>query len=58
MCPFPSLYDNGPPTDNIAQDVKDLQKGLGNALGGSLQNPLGKFTGNTLDDATKDFTGR
>ncbi|KAK5120415.1 hypothetical protein LTR85_006354 [Meristemomyces frigidus] len=40
------------------EEVKELQKGLGNSLGGSLQNPLGKFAGNTADDATKDFTGR
>lgn len=40
------------------QDVKELKKGLGNFAGGSLQNPLGKFAGNTADDATKDFTGR
>ncbi|TKA82269.1 hypothetical protein B0A55_01704 [Friedmanniomyces simplex] len=40
------------------QDVKELQKGLGNVLGGGMQNPLGKFAGNSADDATKDFTGR
>lgn len=25
------------------EDVKELKQGLGNALGGGLQNPLGKF---------------
>ncbi|KAK0364646.1 hypothetical protein LTR91_008197 [Friedmanniomyces endolithicus] len=40
------------------QNVKDFQKGLGNIMGGSMQNPLGKFTGNTADDMTKEFTGR
>ncbi|KAK0292105.1 hypothetical protein LTR91_000099 [Friedmanniomyces endolithicus] len=40
------------------QNVKDFQKGLGNIMGGSMQNPLGKFTGNTADDVTKEFTGR
>ncbi|KAK4550040.1 hypothetical protein LTR36_003007 [Oleoguttula mirabilis] len=40
------------------EDIKELQKGLGNVAGGGLQNPLGKFAGNLGDDATKDFTGR
>ncbi|KAK3625629.1 hypothetical protein LTR56_015398 [Elasticomyces elasticus] len=40
------------------QEIKDVQKGLGNLGGGALQNPLGKFAGNTADDATKGFTGR
>jgi len=42
----------------LLQNVKDFQKGLGNIMGGSMQNPLGKFTGNTADDVTKEFTGR
>ncbi|KAF2723258.1 hypothetical protein K431DRAFT_344825 [Polychaeton citri CBS 116435] len=40
------------------KDVQDVKKGLANAVGGSLQNPLGKAAGNTADDATRDFTGR
>ncbi|KAF2151685.1 hypothetical protein K461DRAFT_279169 [Myriangium duriaei CBS 260.36] len=40
------------------EDVKELQKGLGNALGGTLQNPLGKFAGDTADGLTSPFTGR
>jgi len=30
------------------QDVKELKQGLGNAVGGGLQNPLGKFVGHML----------
>ncbi|KAK0836672.1 hypothetical protein LTR03_013462 [Friedmanniomyces endolithicus] len=45
--------------DAIGQmPASDQQKGLGNIMGGSMQNPLGKFTGNTADDMTKEFTGR
>jgi len=40
------------------QNVEDAKKGLGNVLGGSLQNPLGEKTGDLGDDLTKDFTGR
>ncbi|KAK4565259.1 hypothetical protein LTR86_003876 [Recurvomyces mirabilis] len=40
------------------KEVKEVQQGLGNLTGGALQNPLGKFAGNTGDNATKDFTGR
>ncbi|GAM85381.1 hypothetical protein ANO11243_033880 [Dothideomycetidae sp. 11243] len=40
------------------EDVKGLQKGLGNALGGTMQNPLGKFAGDTADDLTIPLTGR
>ncbi|EON64202.1 hypothetical protein W97_03432 [Coniosporium apollinis CBS 100218] len=40
------------------EDIKDLKKGLGNALGGGLQNPLGKTVGDVGDDLTRDFTGR
>ncbi|KAK5130054.1 hypothetical protein LTR08_002528 [Meristemomyces frigidus] len=40
------------------KDIQDLNKGLSNAAGGALQNPLGKFTGNTADDLTSGFTGR
>ncbi|KAH9826251.1 hypothetical protein Tdes44962_MAKER03635 [Teratosphaeria destructans] len=45
------------PTDD-QREVKELKQGISNAVGGGLQNPLGKFAGNTADDATKDFTGR
>jgi len=44
--------------ENDQKDVKDLKQGISNIAGGSLQNPLGKFAGNTADDTTKDFTGR
>ncbi|GAB7332478.1 hypothetical protein MBLNU13_g04275t2 [Cladosporium sp. NU13] len=40
------------------KDVKELKTGVGNAAGGALQNPLGKFAGNTADDLTKPLTGR
>ncbi|GAB7354699.1 hypothetical protein MBLNU459_g5118t1 [Dothideomycetes sp. NU459] len=40
------------------EDVKNLKKGLGNALGGSLQNPLGKEVGNVGDELTSPLTGR
>ncbi|KAI9660401.1 MAG: hypothetical protein M1821_009751 [Bathelium mastoideum] len=40
------------------RDAKELQKGLGNALGGALQNPLGKETGNLGDKLSSPFTGR
>ncbi|KAF2096621.1 hypothetical protein NA57DRAFT_58524 [Rhizodiscina lignyota] len=40
------------------QELKDLKKGISNAGGGALQNPLGKLAGDTADDATRDFTGR
>ncbi|KAL1637088.1 hypothetical protein SLS56_000744 [Neofusicoccum ribis] len=40
------------------ENVKDLKKGLGNLAGGSVNNPLGKFAGDSADDATRPFTGR
>jgi hypothetical protein len=40
------------------EDVKNLKKGLGNIAGDSVNNPLGKFAGDTGDDATRPFTGR
>jgi len=40
------------------KDVKDLKKGLGNVIGGGLNNPIGEKTGDLGDDLTKDFTGR
>jgi len=40
------------------KDVRELKKGVGNAAGGALQNPLGGFAGNTADDVTKPLTGR
>ncbi|KAK3117380.1 hypothetical protein LTR53_001294 [Teratosphaeriaceae sp. CCFEE 6253] len=40
------------------QDVKELQEGLGNFAGGGMQNPLGRFAGDSADDATQGFTGR
>jgi hypothetical protein len=40
------------------QDVKDLKKGLGNALGGAVNNPAGKEGGDLGDKLTSPFTGR
>ncbi|KAF2146671.1 uncharacterized protein K452DRAFT_282848 [Aplosporella prunicola CBS 121167] len=40
------------------KDVKEVKKGLGNLAGGSLQNPVGKFAGDTADEATRPLTGR
>jgi hypothetical protein len=40
------------------EDVKQFKKGLGNAVGGGLNNPLGEATGEAADDLTKPFTGR
>lgn len=40
------------------KDVKDFKKGLGNVIGGGLNNPIGEKTGDIGDDLTKDFTGR
>ncbi|KAF2187630.1 hypothetical protein K469DRAFT_568569 [Zopfia rhizophila CBS 207.26] len=39
------------------EDVKQFKKGLGNAVGGGLSNPLGETTGEAADDLTKPFTG-
>jgi len=40
------------------EDVANLKKGLGNALGGSMQNPIGDKGGDLADDLTSPFTGR
>lgn len=40
------------------QELKDLKKGVSNLGGGALQNPLGKFAGDTADDASSPMTGR
>ena len=40
------------------KEVKDLKSGLGNAVGGVLQNPLGKEVGNVGDSLTSPLTGR
>ncbi|KAF2467409.1 uncharacterized protein BDR25DRAFT_305496 [Lindgomyces ingoldianus] len=40
------------------EDIKQFKKGLSNAVGGSLNNPLGEAGGDTADDLTKPFTGR
>lgn len=40
------------------KEARDMQKGLGNVLGGALQNPLGKQAGETGDKATSPLTGR
>lgn len=60
-----SKFTDSRATDQISkvpasdqEDVKELKSGLSNLGGGALQNPLGKFAGDSADDATKDFTGR
>ncbi|KAF2729123.1 hypothetical protein EJ04DRAFT_516168 [Polyplosphaeria fusca] len=40
------------------ENVKQFKKGLGNAVGGGLNNPLGEMGGEAADDLTKPFTGR
>jgi len=40
------------------ENVQQLKKGLGNAIGGSLNNPLGEATGEAADGLTKPLTGR
>jgi len=40
------------------KEINDLKSGVGNAAGGVLQNPLGKFAGNAGDEVTRPFTGR
>ncbi|PVI08268.1 hypothetical protein DM02DRAFT_157085 [Periconia macrospinosa] len=40
------------------KDVKNLQKGFGNAVGGLTNNPLGEATGETADRLTSPLTGR
>ncbi|KAF2830987.1 hypothetical protein CC86DRAFT_282555 [Ophiobolus disseminans] len=40
------------------EDVKNLKKSLGNAVGGVTKNPLGEQAGETTDRLTAPFTGR
>ncbi|KAF1975260.1 hypothetical protein BU23DRAFT_80917 [Bimuria novae-zelandiae CBS 107.79] len=40
------------------EDVKNLKKGLGNAVGGLTNNPLGEATGETADNLTSPLTSR
>ncbi|KAL5375242.1 hypothetical protein DPSP01_011341 [Paraphaeosphaeria sporulosa] len=40
------------------ENVKDLKKGLGNAVGGLASNPLGEATGEAADSLTSPLTGR
>ncbi|KAL5121308.1 hypothetical protein ACEQ8H_000776 [Pleosporales sp. CAS-2024a] len=40
------------------QDIRNLKKGLGNAVGGITNNPVGEQTGETADRLTAPFTGR
>lgn len=40
------------------QEIKDFKKGLGNALGGAANNPLGKEGGEFADKLTSPFSGR
>ncbi|KAF2459808.1 hypothetical protein BDY21DRAFT_178398 [Lineolata rhizophorae] len=39
--------------DSDQQDVKELKGGLKNAVGGGLNNPLGKAGGDAADDLTR-----
>ncbi|THZ75595.1 hypothetical protein D6C84_09055 [Aureobasidium pullulans] len=40
------------------KDVNQLKSGVGNLVGGALQNPLGKEAGNVGDTITSPLTGR
>jgi hypothetical protein len=40
------------------EDVKQLKKGLGNAAGGLMSNPIGEQSGELADNLTSPFTGR
>lgn len=40
------------------EDVKQLKKGLGNAVGGAVSNPLGEAGGEAADSLTSPLTGR
>ncbi|KAF2025214.1 hypothetical protein EK21DRAFT_117004 [Setomelanomma holmii] len=40
------------------EDVKQLKKSLGNAVGGVSNNPLGEQAGETADRLTSPLTGR
>ncbi|PSN63398.1 hypothetical protein BS50DRAFT_577143 [Corynespora cassiicola Philippines] len=40
------------------ENVKQFKKGLGNAVGGSMQNPLGEAGGEAADTLTSPLTGR
>ncbi|KAJ7275548.1 hypothetical protein B0H12DRAFT_266194 [Mycena haematopus] len=40
------------------KDVQEARQGVANLVGGTLQNPLGKETGNVTDGLTSPFTGR
>ncbi|KAL5393839.1 hypothetical protein PMIN03_006026 [Paraphaeosphaeria minitans] len=40
------------------ENVKELKKGLGSAVGGLASNPLGEATGEAADSLTSPFTGR
>ncbi|KAL1585460.1 hypothetical protein WHR41_05730 [Cladosporium halotolerans] len=51
-----SYVDKIPASDQ--EDVREVKKGVGNAVGGALQNPLGGLAGDTADEVTKPLTGR
>ncbi|KAF2750791.1 hypothetical protein M011DRAFT_474289 [Sporormia fimetaria CBS 119925] len=40
------------------KDVNNLKKGLGNAVGGLTNNPIGEAGGETADRLTSPLTGR
>ncbi|KAF2635328.1 hypothetical protein P280DRAFT_411756 [Massarina eburnea CBS 473.64] len=44
--------------DTDQRDIDQLKKGVGNAVGGLTQNPLGEATGETADRLTSPLTGR
>lgn len=53
---FPDQINSLPATDQ--KDVNQLKSGVGNLVGGALQNPLGKEAGNVGDTITSPLTGR
>ncbi|KAI4753147.1 hypothetical protein E4T52_14710 [Aureobasidium sp. EXF-3400] len=40
------------------KDISELKSGVGNLVGGALQNPLGKEAGQVGDSLTSPLTGR
>ncbi|KAF2202870.1 hypothetical protein GQ43DRAFT_368136 [Delitschia confertaspora ATCC 74209] len=40
------------------ENIKQFKAGIGNAIGGGLNNPLGDTAGEAADDLTKPLTGR
>ncbi|CZT17645.1 uncharacterized protein RCC_03482 [Ramularia collo-cygni] len=40
------------------QELNEAKETVGDVAGGSMQNPLGEFVGESADSATAPFTGR